>query len=244
MKNEFSKLKFRTLEVKNISPFKQENKYLDFQLEIKEVKEDGTFSGYASVFGVEDFGGDIVAAGAFTRTIKDWTAKKVKLPILWQHNPNIPVGFYTLLKEDNVGLYVEGHLDLDIQEGRDAYSRLKKGYVSGLSIGYSSRKSDYDETSGVRTLLDVDLFEISLVTFPMNDEARTQAVKRSEKQLLPKTVKEFEKLLREVGFSKSHSKVIANHGMAELIRREVGSNDKANQEILDSLKNLTIPTIG
>lgn len=211
-------------------------KTMDFKVELKALEEDGTFEGYASVFGELDFGNDIVEKGAFTRTLTELKDKKRSLPILWQHNSSDPIGVYTEVSEDEKGLYVKGKLFLGVQKGKEAYELIKGGAVSGLSIGYGTRKYELDEKSGVRSLLDVELYEISLVTFPMLDKARVDAVKsKLEDGELP-TLKEFENFLREAGFSKSQSTAIASKGLSHLVRSESVPSAK----IVEALKEFSL----
>ncbi len=199
-------------------------KVRDFKLSIKaeDVNEDGSFSGYGSVFGVEDSYGEIVAPGAFKDSLAELKAKGRIVPVLWQHQSGSPIGVYDMLEEDARGLKVEGRLlKDDVAQAREAHSLLKAGAVSGLSIGYWVRKSSYDEVTNVRTLLELDLVEVSLVTFPANDDARVEAVKfKLERGQLP-SKKEFEKALREAfPFSKSQATAIASHGLDHLLRSE------------------------
>jgi len=172
--------------------------YLDVPFQIKAVSEDGLFSGYGSVFGVVDSYKEVVAPGAFTESLKG------RMPsLLWQHRMAEPIGIYTSVKEDAVGLHVEGKLALKTARGSEAYELLKMGAVTGLSIGFVSREDSYDKVSGIRTLKKVDLWEVSPVTFPANDASRVTAVKAIN-QL--KTIRDVEACLREVGgFSKSEA---------------------------------------
>ncbi|MBV7459839.1 MULTISPECIES: HK97 family phage prohead protease [unclassified Acidovorax] len=146
--------------------------YLDMPFKIKAVSEDGLFSGYGSVFGVVDSYKEVVAPGAFAESLAS------RMPsLLWQHRSGEPIGVYSAVKEDSVGLHVEGKLALKTARGAEAYELLKMGAVSGLSIGFISREDSYDKVSGIRTLKKLDLWEVSLVTFPANDAARVSGVK-------------------------------------------------------------------
>ena len=136
----------------------------------------------------------------------------------------------------DAGLKVEGRLLIDkVGQAREAHALMQAGAVSGLSIGYWVRESSYDEKTNIRTLTKLDLVEVSLVTFPANDDARVEAVKFKLAHGELPSVREFEKLLREAGFSKSQSMMVANHGLAELIRRESG--DAAAAESVKALRN-------
>lgn len=149
----------------------------DFSFQIKAVSDDGFFSGYASVFDVVDGDYDVVLKGAFTESLVSWSAKKSLPAMLWQHRIPEPIGIYTKMVEDSVGLYVEGKLCLDSARGKEAHSLMKMGALSGLSIGFISRDDSYDRVTGVRTLKKLDLWEVSVVTFPANDAARVNGVK-------------------------------------------------------------------
>lgn len=165
--------------------------YLDIPFKIKAVSEDGLFSGYGSVFGVVDSYQEVVAAGAFKESLDS------RMPaLLWQHRSGEPIGVYTTVKEDNIGLYLEGKLALKTARGAEAYELLKMGAISGLSIGFVTREDSYDRVTGVRTLKKVDLWEVSLVTFPANDSARVANVKSIESI---KSLSEAEAYLREAG---------------------------------------------
>lgn len=152
-------------------------KHIACSLQVKALSGDGVFSGYASVFGKVDHQNEDVAAGAFTRTLKQWQKQGQQPAMLWMHDPTQPIGIWVVVREDANGLYVEGRLALRTQKGGEAYELLKLGALTGLSIGYRIVSSRVDATRKVRVLTDVDLFEISLVTFPANEAARVSEVK-------------------------------------------------------------------
>ena len=137
----------------------------------------GLFEGYASLFGVIDSGGDAVAPGAFADSLRRTGAAGVKM--LWQHKAEEPIGVWTRIVEDARGLKVEGRLDLEVARAREALSLLRAGAVDGLSIGFRTKRAATDKSSGARRLLEVDLWEISIVTFPMLPQARVSVVKRA-----------------------------------------------------------------
>lgn len=148
---------------------------LDVPFKIKAVSEDGLFSGYGSVFGVIDSYKEVVSPGAFSESLSQRTPA-----LLWQHRSGEPIGVYSAIREDQTGLYVEGKLALKTARGAEAYELLKMGAISGLSIGFVTRDDSYDRVTGIRTLKKVDLWEVSLVTFPANDAARVSGVKSIE----------------------------------------------------------------
>ncbi len=144
-----------------------------------QANEAGAFSGYASLFGVVDSGGDMVMAGAFVRSLIKRGASGVKM--LWQHQAAEPIGMWTSIVEDSRGLKVEGRLDLSVARAREALSLMRKGAIDGLSIGFRTRRATTEKSSGVRRLEEIDLWEISIVTFPMLPQARIGAVKQSRR---------------------------------------------------------------
>jgi hypothetical protein len=152
-------------------------KHVACSLQVKALAADGTFTGYASVFGAIDSQNEIVAPGAFARTLKSWSQQGRAPAMLWMHDPTQPIGLWASIIEDNNGLAVEGRLALRTQKGAEAYELLKMGALTGLSIGYRVVASRVDSARKARVLTDVDLFEISLVTFPANDAARVNNVK-------------------------------------------------------------------
>lgn len=204
--------------------------------DVKAVDDDGFFSGYCSVFDVEDSYGDVVKKGAFADTIKAWADKNKMPPILWQHSRSEVIGVWTELKEDDYGLYGKGQLLVkDVARAREAHALMKFGAIDGLSIGYRLSKWSYDEESQVLELLGIDLKEISVVTFPANEDSRIDNVKSLlERGQLP-TLPQFEKFLREAGFSKSQATAIAGHGLRKLTQGEPDDTKTANDGISDAL---------
>ncbi len=136
----------------------------------------GVFVGYASLFGRRDNGGDIVMPGAFAASLKRRPPADVRM--LFQHDAAEPVGTWLAMRETEKGLYVEGRLDGNVQRGRELFSLLEQRGLDGLSIGFKTVLARKDRATGARLLQQVDLWEISLVTFPMLDGARVSAVKR------------------------------------------------------------------
>lgn len=147
----------------------------DLVIKIKDIGEsDGTFSGFASVYGNEDLGGDIVEPGAFTKTIND---RGGEVPLLWQHNPREPIGVGKLT-DSAKGLEIHGQLILSVARAKEAYDLLKNRVIKGLSIGYDTVR---DEIKDKRRLLkELKLWEVSVVTFPMNELANVQSVKSED----------------------------------------------------------------
>lgn len=146
------------------------------RLDLKRVDADGTFCGYASLFGKEDMGRDVVMPGAFAESLKNRRASAIKL--LFQHDPNEPIGVWLEIREDAKGLWVKGRLMQDVVRAREVLSLMRAGALDGLSIGFRTVTGRTDPKTGVRRLHKIDLWEISVVTFPMLAEARVDAVKR------------------------------------------------------------------
>ena len=161
-------------------------------IDVKALTEDGAFSGYASKFGIKDRNEDIVQKGAFKKSLKTYKAKGIKM--LWQHDPWQPIGFWTKMEEDDIGLYVEGQLLLDVQQAKEAHSFIKAGVIDAMSIGYITTKAKYEKDSRVRTILEADLREVSLVSFAALPSATISEVKEE-----PWTKRDIEQVLREAG---------------------------------------------
>jgi HK97 family phage prohead protease len=212
-------------------------KYRSFDYDVKAVSDDGLFSGYGSVFGVIDSYNEVVAPGAFLESIAELKAKGRTLPVLWQHRTAEPIGSWSIesLKEDAKGLFGDGELWMaDAPYARIAYRGMSSRAITGLSIGYYVRESSFDEKTRIRTLTKLDLVEISIVTVPANDEARTDTIKSKLAHGGLPSLPEFELLLREAGFSKTQSAVIANRGLQHLLRSE-SAGDQAGTQIAKAL---------
>lgn len=144
-------------------------------LALGEVSATGLFEGYASLFGVADLGGDVVLAGAFRDSLRKRGADRVKM--LWQHDPAEPIGAWLSIEEDARGLKVKGCLNLVVSRAREILALMRDGQIDGLSIGFKTLRATQDRKTGLRHLQKLDLWEISLVTFPMLPQARVTAVK-------------------------------------------------------------------
>jgi HK97 family phage prohead protease len=139
------------------------------------IDESGVFEGYASLFGVPDLAGDVVEPGAFRDSLSRRGARGVGL--LWQHDPATPIGRWLSLIEDRRGLKVRGRLSLEVMRARELRALMRDGAVDGLSIGFRTGRARADPATGRRHLISIDLWEVSLVTFPMLPGARVTAVK-------------------------------------------------------------------
>lgn len=126
--------------------------------------------GYASVFRDADISGDRIEPGAFAASLRRRGAQGIRL--LWQHDPAQPIGVWTSIVEDRIGLLVEGRLALDTIRGREAAALIRAGAIDGLSIGFRTRRARRQPGESGRRLVEIDLWEISIVTFPMQERAR------------------------------------------------------------------------
>jgi HK97 family phage prohead protease len=138
------------------------------------AEADGTlrFAGYAALFDKRDAGRDTIRPGAFSRTLaKRRAGQQGRLPLYWQHRPDVRIGWIEQAREDDRGLAVIATID-NPQGG--AAAALKAGKVTGLSFGYRARAFQRDAAG--RELKDVDLFEVSLVTHPMQHGARVHMI--------------------------------------------------------------------
>ncbi|NUA26113.1 HK97 family phage prohead protease [Cupriavidus basilensis] len=182
-----------------------------YAFEIKAVGDDGTIEGYGSVFGVRDNYDDVVAAGAFAASLKAHKAAGTMPAMLWQHDADEPIGVWTEMVEDGTGLRIKGKLALETTRGKEAHALLKMGALNGLSIGFISKQWAYDRETDVRTLTEIDLWEVSLVTFPANEKARVTDVKAATDELV--APKDAERILRDAGFSKADATAFVSRVM-------------------------------
>jgi HK97 family phage prohead protease len=201
-------------------------------VEMKEVTETGEFEGYASVFNNTDHGGDIVMPGAFKDSLSVCPPEKVRM--LFHHDPREVIGKFMEMREDSTGLFVKGRLFQTVQRGKEVHELMKEGAIEGMSIGYRTREFSIDRDAGTRRLEKVDLREVSIVTFPMNDLSGITLVKHDGS--LP-TEREFERYLtRDAGFTAQQAKAIIADGYKSLNKaaRDAGqgSDDAGFSQLL------------
>ena len=181
-------------------------------IEIKEQDETGEFEGYGAIFDNVDQGYDVVQRGAFKESLKKWPAEKVRM--LFHHDPRQPIGKYIEIKEDKKGLYVRGKLLQKVQRAAEVLELMREGAIEGLSMGYRAIDPVFDPDTGLRYLKKVDLREVSIVTFPMNELAGITLVKHDGG--LP-SEREFERfLMRDAGFSAQQAKAVIAGGYKSL----------------------------
>jgi uncharacterized protein len=213
-------------------------KKLDIPFEIKSISDTGAFSGYGSVFGVKDSYSDIVIKGAFANSLNKWKEKGRLPALLWQHKMDEPIGYYTKMVEDDNGLYLEGQLLIDDDPlAKRAHAHMKAKSLSGLSIGYILNDYDYDKEQAAFILKDIDLWEVSVVTFPANDEARIDNVKSIFESGDIPPPKEIERVLRDVGLSRTQAKAFMSEGYSSLKQRDVSNSEENALNILKSIFN-------
>jgi len=205
-----------------------------FTVQIKAPNEAGVIEGYGSVFDTLDSYDDTIAAGAFATSLAAHKSMGTMPAMLWQHNNNEPIGVWTEMVEDSKGLRVKGQLCMDIQAGKDAHALLRMGALNGLSIGFVSKSWAYDESTDVRTLTEVDLWEVSLVTFPANGKSRITNVKSSGETLL--TPKDAERVLRDAGMSKADATAFVSRVMS--MGESRSDSARADAEVKTALQAL------
>ncbi|MEM1273875.1 MAG: HK97 family phage prohead protease [Pseudomonadota bacterium] len=160
---------------------------LDYGLETKFAQfEDGlsltdgsVIEGYASLFDTSDRGGDIVCKGAYARSLEANAKAGRRIKMLWQHDPSQPIGVWDEIGEDGRGLWVKGRILDAVERGREARALIEAGAIDGLSIGYRTIRATKND-QGLRLLKEVELWEVSLVTFPMLPQARLDASRKCE----------------------------------------------------------------
>lgn len=157
-------------EMKGIDMTALETKFMRFGNDLQ-VDDQARIKGYASLFATPDQGGDLVAPGAFAASLSALAKAGRAVKMLWQHDPAQPIGVWDVIREDAKGLWVEGRLLPDVSRAREALTLIQAGALDGLSIGYRTKRSSKG-ADGLRHLLALDLWEVSLVTFPMLPEAR------------------------------------------------------------------------
>lgn len=212
-------------------------KYIERPFEVKSVKADGTIEGYASVFGEIDSYRDVVVPGAFNKSLQQRYVDKGRkgVPMLDQHNSWTPIGLWPIesVKEDATGLWVVGQINMKVQKGVENHALAEQGALSGLSIGYNTKLDEWDDAGQVRILREIDLWEISMVTFPAGDSARITSVKSISGL---DTLSDCEGLLRDAGFSKSETAAFVSRIKALTQRSD--SVDRDAMAVKNALKIL------
>lgn len=189
-----------------------ERKYAD--LRVDDIETDGSFAGYASLFGRVDLGRDVVEKGAFAASLTKRGAEGIRM--LFQHDPGEPIGRWTEIREDGRGLFVKGRLATGVARARELLELMRSGALDGLSIGFRAVKATTEARTGIRHILEADLWEISVVTFPMLPDARIASVKG--RRPLP-TTREFERwLTRDAALTRAEARTVIARGFTTLLR--------------------------
>ncbi|MBZ0215984.1 MAG: HK97 family phage prohead protease [Fimbriimonadaceae bacterium] len=199
------------------SALKREVKFAP--LDLQNVDADGTFEGYASLFNKADLGGDMVLPGAFRDSLASRGHGGIKM--LFQHDPGEPVGIWSDIREDALGLYVKGRLLPDVARAREILTLMRAGALEGLSIGFRTVRSRTDPRTKLRKIEKLDLWEISIVTFPMLPDARISAVKHQSGGAVLPTPRQFERwLTRDAGLTRSQARAVMRHGIKGLAAKQ------------------------
>jgi HK97 family phage prohead protease len=184
-------------------------------LDLKSIADDGSFDGYASLFDREDLSRDVIAPGAFRDSLAKKGAAGIRL--LFQHSPDEPIGRWAELKEDAKGLFVRGQLATEVARAREVLSLMRAGAIDGLSIGFRPLEAHRDRARGVRRIEKLDLWEISIVTFPMLPDARVRSVKQRPFAARLPTGRELERwLTQDAGLSRSEARAVMRDGLKGL----------------------------
>ncbi|MCP4147901.1 MAG: HK97 family phage prohead protease [bacterium] len=210
-----------------------------FEIRAEGINEAGEFEGFGSTFGLPmDSYGDIMVQGAFKKTIQRKGRNRAGIMMLDQHNPNFPVGKWVHLEEQVKGLYVHGKVATETTRGRDVHILMKEKILKFLSIGYDTIKFYYDEVNKrrARFLEEVELWEISPVSFPANIRARITGVKSMIEQA--NTVRELETALRDSGFSNSEAQTIISLSKKALEAEASSLRDSSGKATLNWAKVL------
>lgn len=205
--------------------------------DFKNVQQNGDIEGYASVFGNLDQGGDIVDEKAFDKNIEKWRLGGRMPKMLWQHQKDKVIGVWTEARKDSQGLFLKGRLLIDLPLAKEAHTLLRNDAIDGLSIGYRTIDAEMLE-NGARKLLELDLKETSVVTFPMNEEALVTSVKKLH------SIRDVEHILRDAGVPNSFARLVAEKGYDAAVaevkgeQREADSNSEALLRLQQSLNTL------
>lgn len=213
-----------------------ELKYIERPFEVKAIDDEGVFSGYGSVFGNVDSYKEIVAPGAFSDSLAEWKASGRLPPVLWQHRSGEPVGPHLEMFEDAHGLFTKGHLLVnDVVRAKEARALMKAKAVNGLSIGFVPREDTFDKITGIRTLTKIDLWEVSIVTFPANPAAQIANVKSAIDAL--EDLDAVERYLCQAGcFSRAQSKALVHRIKATTAQRQAEGEEADLRAALESLQ--------
>lgn len=219
--------------------------YAPLEIKFAADAEPGTFAGYASVYGVVDDGGDLIAPGAFRTSLAQYKAAGRTVSMYMQHGAILgadprPVGLWKSLEEDGTGLAGQGKLiGLNTETGRYNEALVKEGAMTGLSVGYRVVKATYGKAPGEprRTIHEAKLIEVSIVDQPMNAQARITGIKS-----MGNTERDYERwLMQDAGLSRREARVVLNHGFKALLAMQDAGDEGADElaQLAQSLRNAT-----
>ncbi|MCR9513239.1 HK97 family phage prohead protease [Vibrio alginolyticus] len=219
----------------------KKSKVKTLQFDVDELSNEGVISGVLNYFGNKDHAGDITLKGAFKHSIKVIEESGRHLVMLWQHDPEKPIGIWKNLRETSRGLEGEGHINLETELGREAYALAKQGALSGISIGYWVIDEEYDSKTKTNYLKELELRETSLVTFPCNELARIEEVKKMklDEKGLPSD-EELKSFLVSCGTSEELAMAIVAKYMPDYVSPEEEAQRKAEakEEVKTTLESL------
>ena len=209
------------------------------QVGIASAEDDRIFEGYASMFGGIDVFGDTILAGAFTESLESMKRKPL---MLYGHNSQNVVGKWLEIREDDVGLWVQGEFTPNHTLSNDTYASMRHGAIDGLSIGFNIAPGGAEELeNGGRRITKINLVEVSIVGFPADDDARVSQVKMSDEINSIETIRDAERFLRDAGLPASMAKAFIGQ-CRPLYQREADAErerKEAYQADLDWLHNIT-----
>lgn len=192
-----------------------------YQFSVTKFNEnnDGIIEGYANTFNFKDYAGDITMKGAFARTLNKHMKEGSVPAMLWQHQQDQVIGVWDEAYEDEKGLRIRGHLIAGVQKADEAKLLIEAGAINGLSIGYYEVETQWDSKQKANLLLDVELFEVSIVTSPCNTQSRIDAAKSHLLNGEMPSEREMEKCLREIGLSQKQAKLFMANGYKALAKK-------------------------
>jgi HK97 family phage prohead protease len=199
-------------------------------LDLKTITDEGEFEGYASKFEDRDQGGDKVMKGAFTKSLTRQSSRGIKM--LWQHDPSLPIGNWDVVEEDELGLKVKGKLLLAVQKAQEVHHLMKAGIIDGLSIGYRTIRAAKDAVDGSRKLIELDLWEISVVTFPMLPSATVSSVKNGWSK------RTTERVLRDAGMPNAMAVKLIAGGWDAANSGGQGDPDDGIDELAETIRQM------
>lgn len=197
--------------------------------DVKELNAEGRIEGIAATWSL-DRGGDVIDPKAFDKTVSQIKSSGRMPKMLWQHDPNQVIGKWDKIEVQEKGVLMEGQLILDLPRAKEAHILLSHKAIDGLSIGY--RTKDSEMSKGVRHIKELELWETSVVTFPMNPEAGVTGVKTLH------SIRDVERILRDAGVPQAFAKLVASHGYDEAKAMLEGDQREADEKTAEAFAAL------